>query len=212
MLEACWLWFVISKEYVELTRPKMESRDPIFFTGTRLRSRVFGNDRLFPRGSEFGPNPEIPASPLIQLRPRPANQVEALTGFRAHPSPITRLRPNWIVGLRSKSGSARKSESSGPENVLSNIEAGPSIRIMCINFNAKTQITRISVAVRYKKSISIIETVISIDYRYIDFLASYFSDRSRGIDRVGDNWRTVNTSANPHISDQLTELRTEYTC
>ena len=68
-----------------------------------------------------------------------------------------------------------------------------------------------SVAVRYKKSISIIETVISIDYRYIDFLASYFSDRSRGIDRVGDNWRTVNTSANPRISDQLTELRTEYT-
>ena len=145
MLEACWLWFVISKEYVELTRPKMESRDPIFFTGTRLRSRVFGNDRLFPRGSEFGPNPEIPASPAIQLRPRPANQVEALTGFRAHPSPITRLRPNWIVGLRSKSGSARKSESSGPENVLSNIEAGPSIRIMCINFNAKTQITRMHV-------------------------------------------------------------------
>ena len=44
-----------------------------------------------------------------------------------------------------------------------------------------------SVAVRYKKSISIIEIVISIDYRYIDFLASYFSDRSRGIDRVGDN-------------------------
>ena len=45
-----------------------------------------------------------------------------------------------------------------------------------------------SVAVRYKKSISIIETVISIDYRYIDFLASYFSDRSRtSIDRVGDN-------------------------
>ena len=63
-----------------------------------------------------------------------------------------------------------------------------------------------SVAVRYNKSISIIETVISIDYRYIYFLASYFSDRSRGIDRVGDNWRTVNTSANPHISDQLTEL------
>ena len=68
-----------------------------------------------------------------------------------------------------------------------------------------------SVAARYKKSISIIETVISIDYRYINFLASYFSDRSRGIDRVGDNWRTVNTSANPHISDQLIELRTEYT-
>ena len=66
-----------------------------------------------------------------------------------------------------------------------------------------------SFAVRYKKSISIIETVISIDYRYIDFLASYFSDRSRGIDRVGDNWRTVNASTNPHISDQL---RTEYAC
>ena len=66
-----------------------------------------------------------------------------------------------------------------------------------------------SVAVRYKKSISIIETVISIDYRYINFLPSYFNDRSRGIDRVGDNWRTVNTSANLHIFDQL---RTEYAC
>ena len=72
MLEACWLsWFVILKKYVELTRPKIESRDPIFFTGTRARSRVSGNDRLFPRGSEFGPNPEIPASPVIQHRPRP---------------------------------------------------------------------------------------------------------------------------------------------
>ena len=71
MLEACWLWFVISKWYVELTRPNIESRDPIFFTGTRLRSRVSGNDRLFPRGSICGPNPEIPASPVIQLRPRP---------------------------------------------------------------------------------------------------------------------------------------------
>ena len=76
---------------------------------------------------------------------------------------------------------------------------------------SRYKIDMTSVAVRYKKSISIIETVISIDYRYIDFLASYFSDRSRGIDRVGDNWRTVNTSANPHIFDQLTELRTEYT-
>ena len=80
-----------------------------------------------------------------------------------------------------------------------------------IMFSIKMILIITSVAVRYKKSISIIETVISIDYRYIDFLASYFSDRSRGIDRVGDNWRTVNTSANPHISDQLTELRTEYT-
>ena len=72
MLETSWLWFVISKEYMELTRPKIESRDPIFFTGTRSRSRVSGNDRLFPRGSEFGPNLEIPAGPAIQLRPGPA--------------------------------------------------------------------------------------------------------------------------------------------
>ena len=71
MLETSWLWFVISKEYVELTRPKIESRDPIFFTGTQSRSRVSGNDRLFPRGSEFGPNLEIPAGPAIQLRPGP---------------------------------------------------------------------------------------------------------------------------------------------
>ena len=71
MLESCWLWFVILKKYMELTRPKIESRDPIFFTGTRARSRVYGNDRLFLRGSEFGPNPEIPPSPVIQLRPRP---------------------------------------------------------------------------------------------------------------------------------------------
>ena len=59
---------------MELTRPKIESRDPIFFTGARARSRVPGNDRMFPRGSrgsEFGPNPEIPASPAIQLRPQP---------------------------------------------------------------------------------------------------------------------------------------------
>ena len=55
-----------------ITRPNIESRDPIF-TGARTRSRVSGNDRLFPRGSEFGPDPEIPASPVIQLRPRPAD-------------------------------------------------------------------------------------------------------------------------------------------
>ena len=73
MLETSWLWFVISKEYVELIRPKIESRDPIFFTGTRSRSRVSGNDRLFPRGSEFGPNLEIPAGPAIQLRPGPGD-------------------------------------------------------------------------------------------------------------------------------------------
>ena len=79
MLEKSWLWFVISKEYVELTRPKIESRDPIFFTGTRSRSRVSGNDRLFPRGSEFGPNLEIPAGPAIQLRPGPAGHADMVS-------------------------------------------------------------------------------------------------------------------------------------
>ena len=32
-----------------------------------------GNDGLFPRGSEFGPNSEIPASPGVLTRPRPGN-------------------------------------------------------------------------------------------------------------------------------------------
>ena len=64
----------LKKKCVELARPKIESRDPIFFTSTRSRSRVSGNDRLFLRGSEFGPNPETPASPLIQLRPRPGHR------------------------------------------------------------------------------------------------------------------------------------------
>ena len=114
MLEACWLWFVISKEYVELTSPKIESRDQIFFTGTRSRSRISGNDRLFPRGSEFGPNPEIPASPVIQLRPRPDQQISLLS------SPgekwiiwkgrffflLIRSRPSWILGLAPNPGSA----------------------------------------------------------------------------------------------------------
>ena len=72
----CWLWFVILKKYVELTWPKIKSRDPIFFTGTQACSRVSGNDRLFPRGSKFGPNPEIPASPVIQLRPRPDDDTQ----------------------------------------------------------------------------------------------------------------------------------------
>ena len=84
MLDACWLWFVISKEYVELTRLKIESRDPIFFTGTRSRSRVSGNDRLFPRGSEFGSNPEIPASPVIQLRPRPVHLISDDSSLKRH--------------------------------------------------------------------------------------------------------------------------------
>ena len=72
MFKACWLWFVILKKYVELTRLNIKSCDPIFFTGTWARSRVSGNDRLFLHGLEFGPNPEISASPVIQLQPRPA--------------------------------------------------------------------------------------------------------------------------------------------
>ena len=96
MLKACWLWFVILKKYVELTRPKIESRDPIFFIGTRARSRVSGNDRLFPRGSEFGPNLEIPASPVIQLRPRPEN-VELTR------SKIESRDPIFFTGTRARS-------------------------------------------------------------------------------------------------------------
>ena len=84
-----------SKEYVELTRPKIESHDPIFFTGTRSHLRVSGNDRLFPRVYEFGANPEIPASPIIQLQPRPD------VWWPCHQ---IRSRPNWIVGLGAKSG------------------------------------------------------------------------------------------------------------
>ena len=71
---------------MELTRPKIESRDPIFFTGTRSRSRVSGNDRLFPCGSEFGPNLEIPAGPAIQLRPGPDKikiKIKEVQGLQA---------------------------------------------------------------------------------------------------------------------------------
>ena len=96
---------------MELTRPKIESRDPIFFTGTRSRSRVSGNDRLFPRGSEFGPNLEIPAGPAIQLRPRPAEGLPSTT--------VNRSRPNWIAGPGPKSEPVGKSESRGPENWVS---------------------------------------------------------------------------------------------
>ena len=73
----------ILKKYVELTRPKIESRDPIFFIGTRACSRVPGNDRLFPRGIEFGPNSEIPASPVIQLRPQPDDVMVMWMGMKA---------------------------------------------------------------------------------------------------------------------------------
>ena len=78
MLKACWLWFVILKKYVELTRPKIKSRDRIFFTGTWARSRVSGNDRLFPCGSEFGPNRGNPCQPVIQLRPWPVQTQRRL--------------------------------------------------------------------------------------------------------------------------------------
>ena len=72
---------VISKEYVQLARPKIESRDPIFFTGTQSLSQVSGSDRLFPHGSEFRPNPEIPASPVIQLRPPPGCRRVKICNF-----------------------------------------------------------------------------------------------------------------------------------
>ena len=59
----------------------------------------------------------------------------------------------------------------------------------------------ISIAYRYRKSISIVElfVLIYIDI-YMEFLASNFSDLSRGTSkfaRVGDNRRTVNTSTSP---------------
>ena len=63
-------------------------------TLARARSRVSGNDRLFPRGSEFGPNLEIPAGPVIQLRPRPGNQDET-TGLWAR----VRNRVGWKIGV-----------------------------------------------------------------------------------------------------------------
>ena len=52
------------KKYVELTRPKIEARDPISFTGTQASLRVSGNDRLLPHGSEFGPNSETLPAPM----------------------------------------------------------------------------------------------------------------------------------------------------
>ena len=75
---------LLFKKYVELTRPKIESRDPNFFTGTRAHLRVSGYDGLFPFGSEFGPNPEIHASPVIQLWPRPANDAALIYIPGAH--------------------------------------------------------------------------------------------------------------------------------
>ena len=101
MLEECWLWFVILKEYVELTRPKIKSRDPIFFTGTWSRSRVSGNDRLFPRGSEFGPKSEIPASPVIQLRPRPDDSIlsSAHLGQSVYSNKQSGTKPNLVAKI-----------------------------------------------------------------------------------------------------------------
>ena len=57
--------------FVEVTRPKIESRDLIFFTGTQARSQVSRNDWLLPRGPEFGPESEITGSPGVQTRPQP---------------------------------------------------------------------------------------------------------------------------------------------
>ena len=108
MLEACWLWFLISKEYVEITRPKIESRDPTFFSGTRSRSRVSGNDRLFPRGSEFGPNPEIPASPVIQLRPRPGKTPPTVTARLLPFLPVSdsavQRQKSWVAQRINRNG------------------------------------------------------------------------------------------------------------
>ena len=68
-----------------------------------------------------------------------------------------------------------------------------------------------SVSYRYRKINRYIENInIYMHIKlYIEFLASYFRDPSRWkqwyieIYRVGDNWRTVNTSTSPHISGQL---------
>ena len=90
---------------MELTRPKIESCDPIFFTGTWARLRVSENDLLFPRGSEFGPNPEIPSSPIIQLRPRPVKgwlcSLNCWSGYQASKFQIEWTCPfgKWIVKI-----------------------------------------------------------------------------------------------------------------
>ena len=61
---------------VALTRPKIESHDPIFFTGTQTHSRVPGNDQLFPCGSKFRSNSDIPANPGVLTHPRPMNDLD----------------------------------------------------------------------------------------------------------------------------------------
>ena len=61
----------------------------------------------------------------------------------------------------------------------------------------------ISVAYRYRKSISIIELFVSI---YIDIyrvLSNWFLAIFIEIYRVGDNRRTVNTRTTPQISEEL---------
>ena len=68
------------KEYVELTRLKTKSHDPIFFTGTQARSRFSGNDRLLPRVPEFGAGPEIlDPSPEFRLVLHLVNRWKKLT-------------------------------------------------------------------------------------------------------------------------------------
>ena len=59
----------------------------------------------------------------------------------------------------------------------------------------------ISVAYRYRKSISIIELFVSIISIYIEFLATSWLAIFIEIYRVGDNRRTVKTSMSPQISE-----------
>ena len=69
MLKTCWLWFVILRKYVELTRLKIALCDLIFFTGTRACFRVSRNNWSTLRGPKFGAGPEIHADPRVQTRP-----------------------------------------------------------------------------------------------------------------------------------------------
>ena len=71
------------------------SHDPIFITGTRVRLRVSGNDRLFLCGFEFGPNSEIPASPRVLTRPGPDEHGPPL----AHHGQCTKYKHNIGCGL-----------------------------------------------------------------------------------------------------------------
>ena len=58
MLKAWWLWFVISKKYVEVARPKIESRDPIFFMAHELAREFPGMIGCFCMAPNLGPTPK----------------------------------------------------------------------------------------------------------------------------------------------------------